>query len=306
MGGVACGSGESLLSAFLRSDVEVNRFDRFGHFIAVAFVGALGTSPAGDRGIGDTGSDQADRANGIVVGRDHKIDRIGIAVGVGDRDDRDVQALGFVDRQVLALRINDEDRAGKLRHVAHTAEGRLEALEFLLLLGFFLVGKEFEVAGGLLLLKLLEQAKAATNGDEVGQRATKPAAIDVVLTAPPRLAGNNFLRLLNDRFGVQVRGGCSCAGTYGHILLGVDPQTSQQITCEIDAGDLSNKPGWVRVSLHPTMTDDEAVYVARSIRAVMQHYHEWKNDYEFVTQSGEFRLRTGDPQYPGLEQFVAV
>ena len=117
---------------------------------------------------------------------------------------------------------------------------------------------------------------------------------------------NLIVRLLNDRFGVQVRGGCSCAGTYGHILLGVDPQTSQQITCEIDAGDLSNKPGWVRVSLHPTMTDDEAVYVARSIRAVMQHYHEWKNDYEFVTQSGEFRLRTGDPQYPGLEQFVAV
>lgn len=117
---------------------------------------------------------------------------------------------------------------------------------------------------------------------------------------------NLIVRLLNDRFGVQVRGGCSCAGTYGHILLGVDPQTSQQITCEIDSGDLSNKPGWVRVSLHPTMTDDEAIFIARAIHQVMQHYHEWKHDYEFSTHSGEFRLRHEQQEFPGLEQFQPV
>lgn len=117
---------------------------------------------------------------------------------------------------------------------------------------------------------------------------------------------NLIVRLLNDRFGVQVRGGCSCAGTYGHILLNVSEETSQQITCQIDAGDLSNKPGWVRVSLHPTMTDEEVVYVARAIHEVMRHYDAWKNDYAFDPASGEFHPRVGTPPQPGLETFVAL
>jgi selenocysteine lyase/cysteine desulfurase len=117
---------------------------------------------------------------------------------------------------------------------------------------------------------------------------------------------NLIVRLLNDRFGVQVRGGCSCAGTYGHILLNVSEEISQQITCQIDAGDLSNKPGWVRVSLHPTMTDEEVVYVARAIHEVMRHYDAWKDDYAFDPASGEFHPRTGTPAQPGLETFVAL
>lgn len=114
---------------------------------------------------------------------------------------------------------------------------------------------------------------------------------------------NLIVKLLNDRFGVQVRGGCSCAGTYGHILLGVDPATSHQITCEIDAGDLSRKPGWVRASLHPTMTDEEARYVARAIREVMQNYHVWKDDYAFDTTSGEFHHKRHLDRYPDLDGF---
>ncbi|HEX9251586.1 MAG TPA: aminotransferase class V-fold PLP-dependent enzyme, partial [Ignavibacteriaceae bacterium] len=68
---------------------------------------------------------------------------------------------------------------------------------------------------------------------------------------------NLIVKILNDRFGVQVRGGCSCAGTYGHYLLHVDPNRSKIITDKIDQGDLSEKPGWVRMSIHPTMTDEE-------------------------------------------------
>jgi selenocysteine lyase/cysteine desulfurase len=117
---------------------------------------------------------------------------------------------------------------------------------------------------------------------------------------------NLIVRLLNDRFGVQVRGGCSCAGTYGHILLNVSEETSQQITCQIDAGDLSNKPGWVRASLHPTMTDEEVVYVARAIHAVMRHYDEWKHDYAFDPASGEFNPREPLPPPIGLDTFHPV
>jgi selenocysteine lyase/cysteine desulfurase len=54
---------------------------------------------------------------------------------------------------------------------------------------------------------------------------------------------NLIVKLLNDRYGIQVRGGCSCAGTYGHYLLHVDQDYSRKITRQIDQGDLSNKPG---------------------------------------------------------------
>jgi selenocysteine lyase/cysteine desulfurase len=114
---------------------------------------------------------------------------------------------------------------------------------------------------------------------------------------------NLIVKLLDDRYGVQVRGGCSCAGTYGHILLQVDAATSQRITCEIDSGNLSNKPGWVRVSLHPTMSDAEVLYIARAIREVMAHYHEWKADYEFQPESGEFRHRSVPIPLPDLCAF---
>src|SRR5664280_592758 len=77
---------------------------------------------------------------------------------------------------------------------------------------------------------------------------------------------NLVTKLLNDRFGIQVRGGCSCAGTYGHFLLNVDFIMSKEITDKIDAGDLSMKPGWVRLSLHPIMTNDELLFILDAIR----------------------------------------
>ena len=60
---------------------------------------------------------------------------------------------------------------------------------------------------------------------------------------------NLGVKLLNDKFGIQTRGGCSCAGTYGHYLLHVDYETSHELTDEISLGDLSRKPGWIQVDL---------------------------------------------------------
>src|SRR6185503_21042953 len=56
---------------------------------------------------------------------------------------------------------------------------------------------------------------------------------------------NLIVRLLNDKFGTQTRGGCSCAGTYGHELLKVDQAWSHRIWNSIHLGDLSSKPGWI-------------------------------------------------------------
>jgi selenocysteine lyase/cysteine desulfurase len=61
---------------------------------------------------------------------------------------------------------------------------------------------------------------------------------------------NLLVKLLNDLYGIQVRGGCACAGTYGHFLLEVSHELSDEITRRINKGDLSLKPGWVRWSLH--------------------------------------------------------
>ena len=99
---------------------------------------------------------------------------------------------------------------------------------------------------------------------------------------------NLIVKLLNDRFGIQVRGGCSCAGTYGHYLLHVDPQRSGQITDKIDHGDLSEKPGWVRLSIHPTTTDEEVRYLLDAIAAIVEHGVEWGKDYVYSPVTNEF------------------
>lgn len=105
---------------------------------------------------------------------------------------------------------------------------------------------------------------------------------------------NLVVKLLNDRFGIQARGGCSCAGTYGHYLLHVDPQHSKHITDKIDAGDLSEKPGWVRISLHPTTTNDEVNYIINSLTQIEKNISEWENNYEYSSHTNEYHHRNGN------------
>ena len=104
----------------------------------------------------------------------------------------------------------------------------------------------------------------------------------------PYIHFNLFVKLLNDRFGIQTRGGCACAGTYGHFLLEVTYDQSQEITEKINHGDLSEKPGWVRWSLHPTMTDDEVHQVLHAISEIALHHEEWAKDYIYLTKKNEF------------------
>ncbi|MCA0269435.1 MAG: aminotransferase class V-fold PLP-dependent enzyme [Bacteroidetes bacterium] len=106
---------------------------------------------------------------------------------------------------------------------------------------------------------------------------------------------NLLVRLLNDRYGVQVRGGCSCAGTYGHYLLHVDPSRSAAITDAIEAGDLTDKPGWVRLSLHPTMTDAELAYTLDAIEACIVHADAWRADYRYDPHTNEYVFDGPDP-----------
>lgn len=101
-----------------------------------------------------------------------------------------------------------------------------------------------------------------------------------------------MVKLLNDRFGIQTRGGCSCAGTYGHFLLHVDQQTSKNIEEKISEGCLIERPGWVRMSIHPTITDTEILYVCESIKQVTENVKEWGEDYVYDAVKNEFTHKT--------------
>jgi selenocysteine lyase/cysteine desulfurase len=107
---------------------------------------------------------------------------------------------------------------------------------------------------------------------------------------------NLIVRLLNDRYGIQTRGGCSCAGTYGHVLFQIDYHESKRITHMIDEGDLSRKPGWVRVSLHPTMRNSDVDSIVKAIKEIVENHQEWGKSYKFDCHSGDF-LFEGDTEF---------
>jgi len=99
---------------------------------------------------------------------------------------------------------------------------------------------------------------------------------------------NLVVKLLSDRYGVQMRGGCACAGTYGHYLLDVTYDYSHKITELINHGDLSQKPGWIRWSIHPTTTDQEIDYIVHAIAEIAQNHQKWEKDYHYDKHTNEF------------------
>lgn len=96
---------------------------------------------------------------------------------------------------------------------------------------------------------------------------------------------NAAVKMLNDGFGIQVRGGCSCAGTYGHYLLNVSKEQSNAITKRIDEGDYSTKPGWIRLSIHPTQTKEELAYVVAAIKTIAKDHQKYLEHYKLTPAS---------------------
>ncbi len=106
---------------------------------------------------------------------------------------------------------------------------------------------------------------------------------------------NLGVKLLNDKFGIQTRGGCSCAGTYGHYLLNVNEATSHDLICQITSGDLIKKPGWIRMSIHPTTTSEEIALVCNSIKELAENHVEWAKDYQYNPATNEFAHKDAMP-----------
>lgn len=136
--------------------------------------------------------------------------------------------------------------------------------------------------------------------------ANERARLAVISFYVPGIHYNLLVQLLNDLYGIQVRGGCACAGTYGHFLLAVDAERSSEITEQINRGDLSEKPGWVRWSLHPTMTNEEVSIFIEGLKDIIGNIGLYQNYYEAVPRTNFFRHREEKNYHREVENWFAL
>ena len=114
-----------------------------------------------------------------------------------------------------------------------------------------------------------------------------------------RYLHHNFVvAVLNDLFGIQARGGCSCAGPYGHRLLGIDIERSHEFEREITHGCEGIKPGWVRVSFNYFISEDVFRYIVDAVALVADRGWVLLPDYRFDPASGMWRHRAGPVEPP--------
>ncbi len=99
--------------------------------------------------------------------------------------------------------------------------------------------------------------------------------------------------VLNDLFGIQARSGCSCAGPYGHRLLGIDLETSKEFEREILVGCEGIKPGWVRVNFNYFISEAVFSFVVRAVDLIATHGYKLLPLYQFDRQTGKWRHKSG-------------
>jgi selenocysteine lyase/cysteine desulfurase len=116
----------------------------------------------------------------------------------------------------------------------------------------------------------------------------------VVRCGPGRYLHHDFVvALLNDLFGIQARGGCSCAGPYGHRLLGIDLERSHSFERAIAGGCEGIKPGWVRINFTWFLSDAVATFLIEAVRAVARDGWRLLDDYTFEPATGRWTHRGG-------------
>ena len=109
---------------------------------------------------------------------------------------------------------------------------------------------------------------------------------------------NYVVALLNDLFGIQSRGGCSCAGPYGHRLLGIDIDRSHAFEREVARGCEGIKPGWTRVSFNYFISEAVFEYVVAAVDLVATEGWRLLPDYRFDPVTGLWRHRAGPVEPP--------
>ncbi|HVQ96522.1 MAG TPA: aminotransferase class V-fold PLP-dependent enzyme [Mycobacteriales bacterium] len=120
----------------------------------------------------------------------------------------------------------------------------------------------------------------------------------LVRHGPHYLHHNFVVAVLNDLFGIQARGGCSCAGPYGHRLLGIDADHSHALRAEIQIGCEGIKPGWVRVNFNYFISDAVCDYLIAAVHLIADEGWKLLPDYRFDPQTGLWRHHAGPVEPP--------
>jgi selenocysteine lyase/cysteine desulfurase len=156
------------------------------------------------------------------------------------------------------------------------------------------------------------RAIASWSGDPnlevLGNReARRLSIVSFVVRCGPRLLHHNFVvALLNDLFGIQSRGGCSCAGPYGHRLLGIDLAHSQRFHDAIQGGHGGLKPGWVRLNFNYFLDEETFTYLLEAVHLIARDGWRLLPDYAFDADTGIWRHRShaaAPPQGLGLMRY---
>jgi selenocysteine lyase/cysteine desulfurase len=129
--------------------------------------------------------------------------------------------------------------------------------------------------------------------------AERLSIVSFVVRDGPRYLHHNFVvAVLNDLFGIQSRGGCSCAGPYGHRLLGIDIDRSHEFEREIARGCEGIKPGWVRVNFNYFISEAVFQYLLDAVHLVADQGRKLLGDYRFDPARGLWRHRQGPVEPP--------
>jgi selenocysteine lyase/cysteine desulfurase len=139
------------------------------------------------------------------------------------------------------------------------------------------------------------------------QHAWRLSIVSFVVRHRRAYLHHNFVvALLNDLFGIQSRGGCGCAGPYGHRLLGIDLRTSKELEREIVRGCEGIKPGWVRVNFNYFLSEAQFQFILDAIHLIANDGWRLLPHYTFDPDSGVWRhrrasavtvMRLGDVSY---------
>ncbi len=131
-------------------------------------------------------------------------------------------------------------------------------------------------------------------------QAERLSIVSFVIKGPSdRYLHHNFIvAVLNDLFGIQSRGGCSCAGPYGHRLLGIDVEKSHEFEREITHGCEGIKPGWVRVNFNYFISESVFAYIVEAVDLIAKHGWRLLPEYRFDTATGRWHHRGGPVEPP--------
>jgi selenocysteine lyase/cysteine desulfurase len=126
--------------------------------------------------------------------------------------------------------------------------------------------------------------------------AKRLSIVSFLVLRDDRYLHHNFVvALLNDLFGIQARGGCSCAGPYGHRLLGIDIDRSSRFRRAITSGCEGIKPGWVRVNFNYFISEAVFQYIIEAVHLVSMEGWKLLPYYRFSMDSGHWQHRDRRP-----------